>query len=111
MRRYNVSLLPPLPLLPLPRASLLPERPADHLRRHSLAPTLHLETGAWLCRRGGQIGATDGDAEGRAHRAAAHQIDVATLVEHRIAVPRKAAALELKAHQLPCDAPVLLCLE
>ncbi len=41
-------------------------------------------------------------------RAAAHDVHLAALVIHRIAVPREAAALEPEADQLPGDAALLL---
>src|SRR3954467_4601078 len=100
-----------LPTYPLLRAPLLPERPADHLRRHPLAPTFDFEFGADLGRGGRQVGRPNSDPERRAHGAAPDDIDLAAAVVHWIAVTGKAAALELKSHQLSARALQLLHLE
>src|SRR5918995_377060 len=59
----------------------------------------------WLTR---QVGSTDSRAERRAHGPAPHHIHLAPVAVNGIAVPRKAAALELEADQLPGNPPGLL---
>src|SRR5215218_2295463 len=81
-------------LHPLLRASLLPERPADDLSRHSFAPHLDIECGADLGGGGGEIGGADGHTERGTHCATPHDVHFSVRGVDRISVPGKATPLE-----------------
>src|SRR6476659_4880209 len=110
MPRLGVALRGPRRwvLLVFPHGPLLPKRPADHFSRHPLSPALDLELRTHFGGSGGQIGSADGYPERGTHRAAPDKVHFAFGVVHRITVTREAAALELKANQLPGDASGLL---
>src|SRR3954466_15542778 len=65
----------------------------------TLAPDLDLEARPFLGAGEREVGGADGNAEGGTHRAAAHLAARCALVEHRVAVPRKAALGHRKADQ------------
>src|SRR6185436_7351869 len=95
-------------LLVFSHCPLLPKRPADHFSRHPLSPALDLELRTYLGGSGGQIGSSDGYTERGTHRAAPDEVHFAFGVVNRITVTGEAAALELKADQLPGNASRLL---
>src|SRR5437879_9887539 len=98
-------LLPPSTALyrPLPPGSMRHERQLHHLRRHALAPDVDLERGARLRQLPRQVGHADGGVGGGRDGAAAHDVHLAAVEIHPVAVAGHALRL---AHPEP-DEPAL----
>src|SRR5574338_1005679 len=110
-RRCTVSFRPsffPAFRLSFPDGALLPERHPHHFRPHTLAPALDFELRAGLREGGGDVGGTDPDSQGGAHRTASDQVRLAAIAVDRVSVAGNAAAFHLEAHEAAGDATLLL---
>src|SRR5580765_6800037 len=103
-----LSVFSVISVLSFPHTPSSPERPRHHLGGEALAPALDLEPGAGLGRGRGQVGRADAGAERGAQGAAPHDVHLAALVIHRVAVAREPPAIEPEAHQPAGDAALLL---
>src|SRR2546428_12221580 len=77
--------LPPF-CRPLPPGSMRHERQLHHLRRHPLAPDVDLERGARLRQLPRQVGHADGGVGAGRDGAAAHDVPLAAVEIHPVAV-------------------------